>query len=310
MKAVGVIGPDFVPRLFDIDEPTALSDGVVVEVLGSSVNEFDRAAARGQFIGAVKPQDPVLLGRDFVGKVVTVGDDVRYIDVGMYVAGAVAPKAAWQPGTFTDKVAVPAQSLAPVPDGVDLAYVAGVGLSGVTALDAVGTLGIIGLETVMIHGPVSGVGGFALQLAKARGALVTALTNPEQEELEWTLGADGVIPEDADPAQSVQKVRDLFGGGVDSVIHVAGHFSVTANVLRAGGKYTTTVAGATTPVMGCGSVFVPTVVAPNGHKLADLLFKVAALRLRSHVSATVSFDQVGAALSPHNNGAGRVVVLR
>ena len=310
MKAMGVIRPDFVPRLFDVDEPTALSDGVVVEVLGSSVNEFDRAAARGQFIDPMKQQDPVLLGRDFVGKVVTVGDDVRYIDVGMYVAGAVAPKAAGQPGTFTDKVAVPAQSLAPVPDGVDLAHIAGVGLAGVTALDAVGTLSIIGLETVMIHGPVSGVGGFALQLAKARGAHVTALTKPEQEELAWALGADVVIREDADPAQSVQKVRDLLGGGVDSAIHVAGDLSVTANGVRAGGKYTTTVVGATTPVMGCGSEFVPTVVAPNGHKLADLLFKVAALRLRSHVSATVTFDQVGAALSPHNNGAGRVVVLR
>lgn len=310
MKALGVLGPDFMPRLFDVDEPTAFRDGVVVEVLASSVNEFDRAAARGQFIGAMKQPGPVLLGRDFVGKAVAVGDDVNYIDVGMYVAGALAPQAAVQPGTLTDKVAVPAQALAPVPDGLDLADIAGVGLAGVTALDAVGALGITGLETVIIHGPVSGVGGFAVQLAKARGALVIALTNPEQEKLAWTLGADVVIAEDADPAQSVRKVRDLVGAGVDSGIHVAGNLWVTANVVRAGGRYTTNVVGATTPVMGCGPEFVPTVVAPNGHKLADLLFKVAALRLRSHVSATVSFDQVGAELGPHNNDAGRVVVLR
>ena len=38
MKAVGVIGPDFEPRLFDVDEPTAVRDGVVVEVMASSVN--------------------------------------------------------------------------------------------------------------------------------------------------------------------------------------------------------------------------------------------------------------------------------
>ena len=47
MKAVGVIGPDFEPRLFDIDEPTPARDGIVVKVLASSVNEFDRAAVRG-----------------------------------------------------------------------------------------------------------------------------------------------------------------------------------------------------------------------------------------------------------------------
>ena len=302
-------GPDFVPRLFDVGEPNAVSDGVVVEVLASSVNEFDRAAARGRFTGPRRQRDPVLLGRDFVGTVLTVGDDVNYIDAGMYVAGALAPHAAGQTGTFTDKVAVPAQSLAPVPDGVDLARVAGVGLAGVTALDAVGALRISGLHTVLIHGPVSGVGGFALQLAKARGALVAALTNPEQAELAWMLGADVVIPDGADSAQSVHKVRHLFGEGVDSAIHVAGDPAVAANAVRAGGRFTTVV-GATTTVMGAASEFVPTVIAPNGHKLADLLFKVAALRLRSQVSATVSFDQLGAALSPHNNDAGRVVVLR
>jgi D-arabinose 1-dehydrogenase-like Zn-dependent alcohol dehydrogenase len=47
MKAVGVIGPDFEPRLFDVDEPIPARDGVVVEVMASSVNEFDWAAARG-----------------------------------------------------------------------------------------------------------------------------------------------------------------------------------------------------------------------------------------------------------------------
>ena len=46
MKAVGVVGPDFMPRLFDIDEPVAARDGVVVEVMAASVNDFDRAAVR------------------------------------------------------------------------------------------------------------------------------------------------------------------------------------------------------------------------------------------------------------------------
>jgi NADPH:quinone reductase-like Zn-dependent oxidoreductase len=308
MKAVGVTGPDFEPRLFDVDEPTAVPDGVVVEVLAASVNEFDRAAARGHYHSQEDRRDPVLLGRDFVGRVAAVGENVNYIEVGMYVAGALAPQAPGQTGTFTDEVAVAAEVLAPVPDGIDLAQAAGVGLAGVTALDAVGALGITGLEIVVIHGPVNGVGGFALQLAKARGAVVAALTLPEQLELARKLGADVVIAEGTNPTQSVQKVRDLFGGGVDSAIHVAGDLSIAADVLRRGGKFTS-VLGATAAVTHSESEFVPTVVAPNGHKLADLLFKVAALRLRSRVDATVSFDQVGDALSPHNDSE-RIVLVR
>src|SRR6202790_4280333 len=137
MRAAGVVGPDFMPRLFDIDEPVAARDGVVVEVMATSVNDFDRGAVEGRYIGLMGQLGPVLLGRDFVGRVVAVGDDVDYIDVGMYVAGTLAPQAPGQPGTFTEKVAVPASLLAPVPDGVDVAQAAGVGLAGVTALDAV-----------------------------------------------------------------------------------------------------------------------------------------------------------------------------
>jgi len=46
MKAVGVSGPDFMPRLFDIGEPIAAPGGVVVDVMAASVNDFDRAAVR------------------------------------------------------------------------------------------------------------------------------------------------------------------------------------------------------------------------------------------------------------------------
>ena len=308
MKAVGVIGPDFEPRLFDIDEPTPARDGIAVKVLASSVNEFDRAAVRGHHHRHEDWQAPVLLGRDFVGRVAAVGENVDYIDVGMYVAGALAPQSG-QAGTFTDEVAVAAESLAPVPDGIDLAQVAGVGLAGVSALDAVNALGITGLEIVIIQGPVSGAGGFALQLAKARGAVVAALTLPEQTDLAWKLGADVVVPAGANHKQAVERVRSLFGGSVDSAIHVAGDLSIAAEILRPGGKFTS-VSGATTAVKHLRPEFVPTVVAPNGHKLADLLFKVAARRLHSHVSATVSFDQVGDALSSGGDDSGRVVLVR
>jgi NADPH:quinone reductase-like Zn-dependent oxidoreductase len=305
-----VTGPDFMPRLFDVDEPVAARDGVVVDVMAASVNDFDRAAVHGRYVGVADQLEPVLLGRDFVGRVAAVGNDVDYIDVGMYVAGTLPPHAPGQPGTFTDMVAVPAGLIAPVPDGVDVEQAATVGLAGVTALDAIGALGATTLGILVIHGPVSEVGGFVLQLAKAHGAVVAVVTPPAEADLARTLGADVVIPEGANAAQSIQAVRDFFGGGVDTAIHIDGDLSVAAGVVRPGGRFTS-VSDTTTRATRSDVNYVPTIVAPNGHKLADLLFKVAGHRLRSHVRRTLSFDQFSAAVNPHGkNNDGRVVLVR
>jgi NADPH:quinone reductase-like Zn-dependent oxidoreductase len=310
MKAVGVTGPDFMPCLFDVDEPVAAPDEVVVEVMAAAVNDFDRAAVAGHHIGLTGHLDPVLLGRDFVGRVASVGDDVDYVDIGMYVAGALPPHAPGQAGTFTDMLTVPAGSVAPIPDGVGVAQAASVGLAGVTAVDAIGALGAATLGNLVIHGPVSEVGGFVLQLAKAHGAVVAAVTPAEEADLARRLGADVVIPEGASATQSIQAVRDFFGGGVDTAIHIAGDLSVAAGVVRPGGRFTS-VSDTTTRATRSDVNYVPTIVAPNGHKLADLLFKVAGHRLRSHVRRTLSFDQFSAAVNPHSkNNDGRVVLVR
>lgn len=308
MKAMGVTGPDFMPRLFDVDEPIAAPDGVVVDVIAASINDFDRAAVRGRYLAAPDQFVPILLGRDFVGRVVAVGDDVDYIDVGTEVAGVLAPRPAGQPGAFTCQVAVPARLLAPVPDGVDVARAAAVGLAGVTAFDAVDALGPLSLGQMVVHGPVCGVGGFALQLAKARGAVVALITPPEQIDLALELGADVAIPDSTDFTQLIRKVRSLFGGGVDTAIHVAGHRSVVTGVVRPGGRFTSVVDGSTFDTDGG---FAPTNVAPSGHKLMDLLFKVAAHRLESRVHRTVSFDQLGdAIIARSTRDGGRTIFVR
>jgi NADPH:quinone reductase-like Zn-dependent oxidoreductase len=306
MKAVGVTGPDYMPRLFDIDEPVASRGAVVVEVLAVSVNDFDRAAVEGRR-GVTGQVDPVLLGRDFVGRVAAVGNDVDYIDVGMYVAGTME---SGRSGTITDLVEVPAEMLAPVPDGIDITHAAGVGVAAITALDAVSALGATNLGATVIQGPVTEVGGFALQLAKARGALVAVVTPSAQADLAWALGADVVFPEGEDAAQTIRAVRDFFGGGVDNAIHIAGDPSITAGVVRNGARFTAVIDNAARTVRS-DAEYIPTVVSPTGHKLADLLFKVAAQQLQSHVGRTFSFDQACDALNPDSNSVGgRTVLIR
>jgi NADPH:quinone reductase-like Zn-dependent oxidoreductase len=306
---VGVTGPDFMPRLFDVDEPVAAPDGVVVEVMAASVNDFDRAAVEGHYVGSTGQLDPVLLGRDFVGRVTAVGNDVDYIDVGMYVAGAMPPRAPGQLGTFTDMVAFRRARLLPslMASASRKPQVSAWPGSPRSTPSA---LGVATLGNLVIHGPVSEVGGFVLQLAKAHGAVVAAVTPAEEADLARRLGADVVIPDGANATQSIQAVRDLFGGGVHTAIHIAGDVSVVAGVLRQGGRYTS-VSDTTTPATRSDINYVPTIVTPNGQKLADLLFKVAGLRLRCRARRTLSFDQFAEAVSPHcENSGGRTVFVR
>jgi NADPH:quinone reductase-like Zn-dependent oxidoreductase len=313
MKAVAVMGPDFTPGLVEVEEPTVAPDGVVVQVLAASVNDVDRAAVDGRHVGSMSRRDPVLLGRDFVGRVTAVGSGVDYIEVGMSVAGALSPESAGRSGTFTDRVAVAAGSVAPVPDGIDLAHVAAVGLAGLTAMAAINALGAARLGNLLIVGPVSEAGGYALQLAKAHGAVVAVLTPASQVELAWGLGADVVIAQGPDSTRSIRAVRDFFGGGVDTAIHLAGDPTVATGVLRQGGRFTVITDTTTSATHGVGSPagYVATAVAPNGHELADLLFKLAADKLHSQVARILSFDQIGDAFNPANTDtAGRTIITR
>jgi len=149
-----------------------------------------------------------------------------------------------------------------------------------------------------------------LRVPSFHGAVVAAVTPPAQADLAWGLGADVVIPEGASATQSIQAVRDIFGGGGDTAIHIAGDLSVAAGVVRRGGRFTA-VSDTTTAATRSDVNYVPSIVAPNGHKLADLLFKVAAHRLRSQVYRTLSFDQVADAVNPRsNNTDGRIVLVR
>ena len=212
MKAVGVTGPDFMPRLFDIDEPVVARDGVVVEVMAASVNDFDRAAVEGRYIGLTGQLDPVLLGRDFVGRVAAVGDDVDYIDVGMYVAGTLPPprrgSQALSPKWWRFRRTCSPPSLTASTSRKPPVWAWPGSQRWMQSAHLEPQLS----ETLVIHGPVSEVGGFALQLAKAHGAVVAAVTPPAQADLAWKLGADVVIPEGANATQSIQAVRDFFGG--------------------------------------------------------------------------------------------------
>src|SRR3954447_5085807 len=178
-------------RLRRVEKPVASDDGVLVRVHAASVNRYDWYAlqgrpflARAEF-GLLKPKTP-LMGGDFAGVVEAVGRAVTDFNVGDEVVGCGA-------GAFGEYVSVRA-GVVRKPAHVSFEEAAAVPVAGLTALQ--GLRDVAKLEPgqrVLVNGASGGVGTFAVQIAKAMGAHVTAVCSTRNVERAHLLGADRVI---------------------------------------------------------------------------------------------------------------------
>jgi NADPH:quinone reductase-like Zn-dependent oxidoreductase len=178
-------------RLGEVADPLVEDDAVLVHVRASSLNRSDWFAATGTplvarpMMGLRKPKTP-LLGADFAGVVAAVGKDVTELAVGDEVFGA-------RSGALAEYVAVQ-EAVTHKPAGLSFEEAAAVPLAALTALQGLRDHGHLQPgERVLINGAGGGVGTFAVQIAKALGATVTAVCGPRNVELVGALGADRVI---------------------------------------------------------------------------------------------------------------------
>ena len=139
---------------------------------------------------------PAIPGHEFSGVVAAIGDDVQGFSVGDEVYGLIRFE---RQGAAADYVAVPAADLARKPASLSHAEAAAMPLAALTALQALSDVAQVEAgERVLVQGGSGGVGIFAVQLAKAAGAIVTATTRGDGVELVRRLGADEVIDTDVD----------------------------------------------------------------------------------------------------------------
>jgi NADPH:quinone reductase-like Zn-dependent oxidoreductase len=199
MKAIiwrGYGPPDDVLQLMDVDEPAVGDDEVLVRVHATSVNAADwhivRAVpsiARLQF-GLRTPRFRVP-GCDFAGVVEAVGKDVTTVRPGDEVFASSFMQGF---GAFAERVSVPERLVARKPSNLTFEQAAAVPLAAMTALQGLRDHGHVEPgRTVLIIGASGGVGTFAVQIAKALGAEVTAVCSAANTELARSLGADHVI---------------------------------------------------------------------------------------------------------------------
>ncbi|MCP2342792.1 luciferase domain-containing protein [Actinomadura rupiterrae] len=282
------------PALTELAVPEAAAGEVLVQVTASSVNGFDLGSVGGFLKGVYDYEFPVVVGKDFAGKVAAVGDGVTDLAVGDAVFGVVMRPTLGQ-GGFAEYVAVPASyGVARIPDGLDEIRAGALGLAGTAALNAVDAVAPAAGETVLISGATGGVGAFAVQFAAARGATVIATAEPGAEAAFVTaLGADHTVGRD----EVAAAVRELAKDGVHAAVHLAGDGATVSGLVADGGRFASTIHFAPDDADARGLKTTAIMSDPSPETLARLAGDVVAGRLRVPVARRYALAEAGQAIS-------------
>jgi NADPH:quinone reductase-like Zn-dependent oxidoreductase len=204
-------------RVGQVRVPTIADDEVLIRVGAAGVDRGTWHLMTGTpylarlAIGLRRPREAVL-GRDVAGTVAETGSEVRRFSVGDSVFGVAA-------GSFAEYAKAKERKLAPTPDGLSAAEAAVLGISGMTALQAVDAADVNAGSTVLVIGASGGVGSFAVQIALAIGAQVTGVCRETKVDFVRSLGVERVIAYDA--------VGDSdYGGPYDAIIDTGGDTSI------------------------------------------------------------------------------------
>lgn len=271
----------------DLPMPEPKAGEVRVRVHAASVNAADWHFMRGTpfpirlMSGLRNPKFPIL-GADVAGRVDAVGDGVAEHQPGDAVFGDLSGCGF---GAFAEYVCVPEQALAPMPAGLSFDEAAAVPMAAVTALQALRDKGQIQEQyRVLVAGASGGVGSFAVQIAKALGAEVTALGRTEKLEMVRGLGADRVIDT---TQEDVTRMGELY----DLILDAAAYRSILAYrpLLRPEGAYV--LVGGSNAQLFQMMLLGPWMSKPGGRRLVMVMAKPNRDDLRE-VSALIEAGSV------------------
>ncbi|KAA6212755.1 alcohol dehydrogenase [Streptomyces albofaciens JCM 4342] len=267
-------------RFADVDEPVPSGDEALVDIRHIGLNFGELNYVDQWPAGAVH-------GHDAAGVVVRAASDGSGPPEGTRVALGMSPHA------WAERAAVSTASLGTVPESVELADAAALGIAGVTALRVLRKRSVLARD-VLVTGASGGVGHFAVQLAALAGARVTALVgSPDRAAGLRELGAEQVLTDLAGTECRFDLVLDTVGGPLvaqawsslaeGGTIHLVGYSS---------GQDTTFPSGT---LFGFGE---PRTIAtygdmtPTSGELTDLLGLMAAGRLSAPVGLRGDWQDV------------------
>jgi NADPH:quinone reductase-like Zn-dependent oxidoreductase len=294
-------GPEvFRSERIDVPEPRA--GEVLVRVRTASANPVDNKTRAGKYPLIREDKLPYTLGRDFAGVVERVGADVTNWKPGDEVYGFVGQGQ----GAYAEFVAVE-DALARPPSTADRVTAGAVPLAALTAWQGLFDHG--GLEAgqrVLIHAGAGGVGHFAVQFAKQKGAEVFVTASGDGIDFVRSLGADHVIDYRAqrfeDLAPDMDLVFDLVGGETQS--------RSWAVVARGGALISTLTEPSQTEASSHGAHAARYTARPDGTQLTTIASLIDAGSVRVVIAETFPFNAAADALARLEKGhvRGKIVV--
>ncbi|HME88498.1 MAG TPA: NADP-dependent oxidoreductase [Chthoniobacterales bacterium] len=181
-------GPE-VLKLEDIPVPEPKENEILVRVIGSGVNPADPLILNGKFAKEFGTHLPLILGYEMAGVVVKTGAKVTKLKIGDPVYAYLLWGGGWAEYCISNE-----GESAIKPKSLTFIEASAVPLAALAAWQALIDIGKVDkTQTVLIHGGSGGVGSFAIQIAKARGALVIATASTANQDLLKQLGADVAI---------------------------------------------------------------------------------------------------------------------
>ncbi|WP_115716891.1 NAD(P)H-quinone oxidoreductase [Gallaecimonas mangrovi] len=233
MKAITFeqFGASDVLELNVVPDPIVRPTDLLVRTHAAGVNRADLTHRRGGY-GRPDFGDSTIMGLEIAGEVIALGDKVEGFKVGDRVMGIVGG------GAYAEQARIDYRMAMPIPEDMDYIHAAAITEVFVTANEALINLGDLKAnETVLIHAGAGGVGGAAVQLARATGARVITTAQKAAHDLVKRLGADHAIDyETEDFAKVVAELTD--NQGVDLILDFIGapYLERNVNSLNFGGR--------------------------------------------------------------------------
>lgn len=287
-------------ELAEIATPEAGPGQVLIEVHAAGINGIDWKIREGYVRDAFPLTLPTVLGIELAGVVVAIGPGASRFHLGDRVMG---PRGGL--GAYAEFVSVDEANLIRIPDGLDDVTAAAIPVAAVSAWQSLHLAGSITPgQRILIHGAAGGLGGYAVQYARAAGADVYATAATAHLDHVRALGADHVIDYQTqrfeDIAHDIDLVLDYVGGDV---------LDRSWPVLKDGGAIVGTSSPdilARTPPGRRGLWFIN---RPDAALLQTLATDIAAGTLTATVSAAVGFRDIPDAIERNrtDSRAGKVV---
>jgi NADPH:quinone reductase-like Zn-dependent oxidoreductase len=303
MKAVCIhsFGGPEVLRLEEVRTPEPGADEMLVRVYAAGVNPADWKIREG-YLGSFPL--PAILGRDFSGVIEMTGSEVRGFHAGDAVFGEAAPGS----GSYAEYVLVKQSHAAHKPAALDHVQAASLPVASITAWQALfDAADLRAGQKALIHAAAGGVGGFAVQFAKWKGAQVIGTASAESADYVRQLGADEVIDyriaRFEDIVHDVDMVLDTIGGDTQDR---------SWRVLKQGGILVSTVqppAQEKAAAHGVRGLMIRQ--GPRGDQMAEIAELVASGRIQVRIEREFPLSEVQQAqeMSQSGHTHGKIVVL-